>query len=213
MEFASEMVVKATLRDQAIAEVPTTLSPDGRGRPPHLRTWRDGWRHLRFLLLFSPRWLFVYPGLALLALGMVGMLWLLPGPRTIGGLGFDVNTLVFASAAIVCGFQASTLGFLARAYATKAGLLPASRTAERVLAVVSVEGGVLTGLALVSVGLAGAIVATGFWGSRSFGALDPLVSLRLVIPSATALILGGQMMLTAFFIGLLELRTMGRRTS
>jgi hypothetical protein len=105
MEFASEMVVKATLFKMRITEVPTTLSPDGRSRPPHLRTWRDGWRHLRFLFLYSPRWLFLYPGIALCALGIVVSALLLPGPRMIGRVGFDVHTLLFAAMAILIGFQ------------------------------------------------------------------------------------------------------------
>ena len=105
MEFATEMVVKATVAKLRLTEVPTTLSPDGRGRPSHLRSWRDGWRHLRFLLLFSPRSLFLYPGFGLFAIGCLAMAWLLPQPRQLGKVGFDVHTLLYASLAVVVGFQ------------------------------------------------------------------------------------------------------------
>ena len=131
MEFASEMVVKATLQRLKIAEVPTTLSPDGRTRPPHLRSWRDGWRHLRFLLLFSPRWLFLYPGAALMILGLVSMAWLLPGPRQVGGLTFDVHTLAYSAAAIVCGFQAVAFAVFTKIYGINAKLLPEAEDGSR----------------------------------------------------------------------------------
>ena len=114
MEFASELVVKATLFNLRIAEVPVTLSPDGRSRPPHLRSWRDGWRHLRFLLLYSPRWLFLYPGGLLMAIGLVTGAWLLPGPRTIGNITFDVHSLLYSAAAIFIGFQSIAFAVFAR---------------------------------------------------------------------------------------------------
>jgi len=124
MEFASEMVVRATVAGLRIAEVPATLSPDGRSRAPHLRSFRDGWRHLRFLMLFSPRWVFLYPGAVLMLLGIASMLWLLPGPRRIGSIGLDVNTLIYSSAAIVCGFQAVVFAVFAKVFAINAVLLP-----------------------------------------------------------------------------------------
>ena len=136
MEFASEMVVKATLQCLRIAEVPTTLSPDGRSRPPHLRSWRDGWRHLRFLLLFSPRWLFLYPGAVLMALGLASMLWLLPGPQRLGALTLDVHTLVYSAAAIICGFQAIAFSLFTKIYAIDAKLLPADLSSGRHLIVI-----------------------------------------------------------------------------
>jgi hypothetical protein len=129
MEFASEMVVKAKLQGLRFTEVPTTLSPDGRHRPPHLNTWRDGWRHLRFLLLFSPKWLFLYPGILLLFLGFTSMVLLIAGPFTVGDLTLDVNTLVYCSVAIICGFQAAAFWILAQVFAMKAKLLPENDTA------------------------------------------------------------------------------------
>ena len=118
MEFASEMVVKATLQKLKITEVPTSLSTDGRSRAPHLRSWRDGWRHLRFLMLFSPRWIFLYPGIVLMTIGLVSLLWLLPGPRQVGNVTFDINTLVFSAAAIICGFQSLAFGVLSKVFAS-----------------------------------------------------------------------------------------------
>ena len=207
MEFASEMVVKATLQGLRITEVPVTLSPDGRTRPPHLRSFRDGWRHLRFLLLFSPRWLFFYPGAVLMFAGLVSMLWLLPGPRRIPGVGvgLDVNTLVYSGAAIVCGFQALMLAVLARVYAINARLLPDDQRIRRLTSVFSLEVGLLTGLSLILGGLAASAYAVGFWGTVGFGPLDPQVSLRIVAPSATALIVGLQLVFSSFFLGVLGL--------
>lgn len=205
MEFASELVVKATLQGLSIAEVPTTLSPDGRSRPPHLRSWRDGWRHLRFLLLFSPRWLFFYPGAALMLVGLVSMLWLLPGPRRIGGVGLDVNTLVYSGAAIVCGFQAVLFAMFAKVFAINARLLPEDPRMRRVASVFSLESGLVAGLVLLLAGLVAGGYAVGLWGRASFGPLDPRVSLRIVAPSATAIILGLQLVFASFFLGVLEL--------
>src|SRR3954454_21779061 len=164
MEFATEMVVKATLYKLRIAEVPTTLSPDGRSRPPHLRTWRDGWRHLRFLLLFSPRWLFFYPGLALMAVGLVATIALLPGELRIFGAGFDVHTLVYASAMIVVGYQAMLFAVFARIYAMTTGFLPGKPWIESFNEKLSLEAGALVGLGLIAAGIVMSIVALFVWG-------------------------------------------------
>jgi glycosyltransferase involved in cell wall biosynthesis len=206
MEFASELVVKATLQGLRITEVPATLSPAGRSRPPHLRSFRDGWRHLRFLLLFSPRWLFFYPGAALTVAGLASMLWLLPGPRRLGSLGLDVNTLVYSGAAIVCGFQAMLFAVFAKVFAINARLLPEDPRIQRLTSVFSLEIGLVAGLALVVAGLVAAASAVGLWGRASFGALDPQVTLRIVAPSATALILGLQLIFSSFFLGVLGLK-------
>src|SRR5207302_3155749 len=155
MEFASEMVVKATLAGQHVTEVPTTLSKDGRSRPPHLRSWRDGWRHLRFLLLFSPRWLFFLPGLALLILGLVVGLRVIPHPFRIGSVTFDVNTLVAASAMVVIGFQSVLFWLFTQVYAGSEGLLPEEPKVQRVLGKLSLERGLLAGAAIGMAGLAG----------------------------------------------------------
>jgi glycosyltransferase involved in cell wall biosynthesis len=206
MEFASEMVVRATVDGLRIAEVPATLSPDGRSRPPHLRSFRDGWRHLRFLLLLSPRWLFLYPGAALMLAGLASMLWLLPGPRSVAGFGFGVNTLLYSAAAIVCGFQAMAFAMLAKVFAINARLLPDDPRVRRVASVVTVEAGMTAGAVLFVAGIAAAAYAVGIWGRAAFGALDPESSLRIVAPSITALIVGLQLIFSSFFLGVLGLR-------
>jgi hypothetical protein len=207
MEFASEMVVKASLRRLRMTEVPTTLSPDGRSRPPHLRSWRDGWRHLRFLLLFSPAWLFFYPGFSMLLLGAVGMAWLLPEQRSAGAITFDVNTLVFAAAAIVCGFQAVVFYMFAKTHAIRARLLPEDPLVSRLRGVLRLEVGLIVGSIAVAIGLLLAAFAVGAWGVHSFGQLNPQQSLRIVIPSTTLLILGMQIMFSSCLLSILQLET------
>jgi glycosyltransferase involved in cell wall biosynthesis len=206
MEFASEMVAKAALYQLRIAEVPTTLSPDGRSRPPHLRTWRDGWRYLRFLLLYSPRWLFLYPGLALILLGLLTGLWILPGPISVGGVNFDVHTLLYAAMAVVIGFQAMTFALFTKVFAVSEGLLPEDERLNRLLSRVNLEVGLIVGTILLIVGLATSIYALGDWGAHSFGPLDPFRVLRVIIPAVTALVLGCQIILSSFFLSVLRLR-------
>ena len=206
MDFASEMVVRATVDGLRIVEVPATLSPDGRSRPPHLRSLRDGWRHLRFLLLLSPRWLFLYPGAALMLTGLASMLWLLPGPRMLFGFGLGVNTLVFSSAAIVCGFQAVTFAIFAKVFAINACLLPPDARMRRFTSLLNVEVGMALGLLLLVAGLAGSAYALGLWKLAAYGGLNPEVTLRVVAPSATAMIVGLQLIFSSFFLGVLGLR-------
>ena len=206
MEFASEMVVKATLHELRIAEVPATLSPDQRGRPPHLRTWRDGWRHLRFLLLYSPRWLFLYPGLALMIVGALLHALLLPGPRTFGGVTLDVHTLVYAGALILVGYQAVTFAVFSKIYAITHGLLPRSPKQERVFETVTLETGVVVGLALLVAGVAGTVVAVAGWSRLGFGAYDPQTAMRVVVPSVVLLALGSQTIFSSFLLSLLGMR-------
>ena len=205
MEFASEMVVKATLLNMRVAEVPTTLSKSLRTRPPHLRTWRDGWRHLRFLLLYSPRWLFFYPGLVLMLLGFGGMAWLMPGGRLVGHIGFGVQTLLFTAAAIVIGFQSVLFAVFTKVFAVNQGLLPPDKRLERILRYATLEGGLVAGGVLLLLGVAGSIGGFLQWSGTSFGALDPTVTLRLIIPSVTALILGFETVLASFFLSVLGL--------
>jgi hypothetical protein len=214
MEFASEMVVKATLRRLRMTEVPTTLSPDGRSRPPHLRSWRDGWRHLRFLLLFSPVWLFFYPGVLMLLLGLSAMVWLLPGQRSAGAITLDVNTLVFAAAGIICGFQAIVFYMFAKTYAIRSGLLPPDPLVARLRSILRFELGLVGGSVAVVAGLCLATYALGSWGTRSFGTLNPEQSLRVVIPSATLLVLGLQIIFSSCLLSILQLdtRTANART-
>lgn len=206
MEFASEMVVKATLAQLSIAEVPVTLSPDGRGRPPHLRSWRDGWRHLRFLLLYSPRWLFLYPGAFLMLLGLGAGLWLLSGPRTAWGVTFDVHTLLYAAMALVVGFQGLVFAVLTKIFAVSEGLLPPDPRLTRLFKYVTLETGLLAGGLLLLGGLGGSVYALHVWSGRAFGPLDPSRMLRLIIPSVTALMLGGEAVLSSFFLSILGLR-------
>lgn len=205
MEFASEMVVKATLQGLSISEVPTTLSPDGRLRAPHLRTWRDGWRHLRFLLMYSPRWLFLYPGFALMLLGAAVTAWLLPGPRSVGPLTLDVHTLLYASAAILVGFQAVLFAVLTKVFAIGVGLLPPDGRLQRLSRSITLEWGLLVGVVLIVGGLVGSTLAVGIWGSRAFGPLEPGETLRLVIPAVVAVALGSQVVLSSFFLSILGL--------
>jgi glycosyltransferase involved in cell wall biosynthesis len=206
MEFASEMVVKATLHNMAITEVPTTLSPDGRSRAPHLRSWRDGWRHLRFLLLYSPRWLFLYPGIILMIAGLIVGGWLLPGPQTVGNITFDVHTLLYAAVAVIIGFQAIVFAAFTKIFAISERLLPEDPRLNRVFDVVSLEGGLVAGSLCVLVGFIGSIYAVGDWGARSFGALDPTQTLRIVIPAVTLLTIGFQTILASFFLSVLGMK-------
>lgn len=208
MEFASEMLVKSTLFHLRIAEVPTTLSPDRRGRPPHLRTWRDGWRHLRFLLLYSPRWLFLYPGILLLLLGVAVNVWLLPGPRTIGGVTFDIHTLLFGAMAILIGFQSVNFATFSKIFAITEGLLPEDPRLNRVFRYVTLESGLVLGTLLILSGGCLWVFGLSFWRSRHFGPLDPERTLRIVIPGFIALTLGIEIVLSSFFFSLLG---MGRR--
>ena len=209
MEFASEMVVKATLHKMKVTEVPTTLSPDGRTRPPHLRSWRDGWRHLRFLLLFSPRWLFLYPGLVLMLLGLVSTLWLLPGPRVVGGIVLDVHTLLYSATAIFIGFQAVHFAVFTKVYGIRSGILPPDRQLEQFFSIFTLEKGILVGVLLTIVGLAASLYAFSDWSGRSFGPLSPTTTLRVVIPAVLCLTLGCQIILSSFFLSVLG---MGRRS-
>lgn len=206
MEFASEMVVKATLNNLRITEVPTTLSPDGRSREPHLRSWRDGWRHLRFLLLYSPRWLFFYPGALLMILGLALGLWLLPGARTVGNLTLDIHTFLYAAAAVVTGFQAVNFAVFTKIFGVTSGLLPPDAKLEKAFKYVTLESGLVVGVVLFFAGLGLSIYAVSDWGAHSFGSLDPTEVLRLVIPAVTAMMLGSEIVLSSFFLSVLGLK-------
>lgn len=203
MEFASEMVVKATVQGLRIAEVPTTLSPDGRSRPPHLRSWRDGWRHLRFLLVFCPRWLFLYPGAALFLAGALGMALLLPGPLSLGGLTFDVHTLLYASGAMVMGFQAVQFWVFARIYGAQEGVVPEAQRLTALLSRFGLEPALITAVVLVVLGLGLGVAAVAIWGAERFGPLPGMGAMRVAIASVTAMLLGLQLAFGAFFVALL----------
>jgi glycosyltransferase involved in cell wall biosynthesis len=208
MEFASEMVVKATLFKMRITEVPTTLSADGRNRPPHLRSWRDGWRHLRFLLLYSPRWLFFNPGIVLMLAGLIVGIWLLPGPRTVQGVTFDVATLLYSMAAVFIGFQSVLFAIFTKTFAICEGLHSKDSSLNKWYRIFTLEKGLLVGAALTTIGLIGSIYALSDWRSQLFGPLDPVRTLRVVIPSILSLILGLQTILSSFFLSVLG---MGRK--
>jgi glycosyltransferase involved in cell wall biosynthesis len=206
MEFASEMVVKSTLAKLRIAEVPTTLARDGRSRPPHLRSWRDGWRHLRFLLMYSPRWLFLLPGLCCMLLGIAIDGWLLPGPKVIHGVSFDIHTLLFASGLLVVGYQAIVFGVLTKVFALTEGLLPEDPQLTKIFRYVTLEVGLIVGAVVMLLGLASAVGAVAVWKSHEFGLLQPQQTMRLFIPAVTAVILGSQTILASFFLSILGLK-------
>ena len=208
MEFASEMVVKATLNKLNIVEVPTTLSPDGRSRAPHLRTWRDGWRHLRFLLLYSPRWLFLYPGMVLFLVGLVLGGVLLTGPIQIGEHALDVSALVYCMASVLIGFQAILFAAFSRAFVANEGLMPPSPGMQKAFKVLNLERGLIIGLLLLIVGVALAIYGFIHWGSSDFGALDARDAIRLAVPAATLSVLGVETIMGSFF---LSVRGLSRR--
>jgi len=206
MEFASEMVVKASLLRMRVSEVPTTLSPDGRSHPPHLRTWHDGWRHLRFLLMYSPRWLFLYPGVASILLGIGVGLWLLPGPRRIGDTVFDVHTLAYAFGSMLVGFQLVAFAVFTKVFAITEGLLPEDARLNRVFHYVRLETGLIAGAVLVVLGIAGSLFALSTWARSSFGPMNSESLLRIVMPSVFALTLGAQVIFSSFFLSILGLR-------
>ena len=203
MEFASEMVVKSSLAGLRMTEVPTTLSPDGRSRPPHLRSWRDGWRHLRFLLLFSPRWLFLYPGVVTFFIGLIISLWLLPGPQTIGRWTFDVDTLTYSLGLVLIGAHISVFAVSARVFGTQEGFLPPNPKFERIFNYVNLEVGLIFGVALLLIGLCILGFALHIWHATGFGDLSAQRMLRLTLPSATCMMLGVEAIFGSFFLSLL----------
>jgi glycosyltransferase involved in cell wall biosynthesis len=205
MEFASEMVVKATIFKLNISEVPTTLNKDGRTRPPHLRTWRDGWRHLRFLLIYSPRWLFLYPGVFLMFLGVFMSALIVQGPVDMfNQVYFDTNTLLYAGAFIIVGYQAVSFGIFTRAYAVQVGFLPEKDSLTKATQLVSMELGLVIGLLVLFAGMGGTFYSLYVWEESNFGQLDYSKILRIVIPSVVAIILGLQTILSSFFLSVLS---------
>ncbi|WP_199904918.1 glycosyltransferase family 2 protein [Nocardioides sediminis] len=206
MEFASEMVVKASLTGLDIVEVPTTLRKDGRSRPPHLRSWRDGWRHLRFLMLYSPRWVFFYPGLVLAVLGLVATAVLLAGPVFIGDFGLDVGTMIYSAAVAVVGYQAVLFFLLSKVYALHEGFLPASARFRALEGRLNLENIIVAGVVVFVLGLVWLVVSFVWWGDSDFGPLDPTDSVRRVLPAALSLIIGAQTIMAGVFLSLLRIR-------
>jgi glycosyltransferase involved in cell wall biosynthesis len=205
MEFASEMVVKATLGGRRVSEVPTTLKKDGRSRPPHLRSWRDGWRHLRFLLIFSPRWLFLIPGMTAFAIGAIGTAFLAFGPVVIGEVGLDVMSQLYLSALTVVGYQAVIFAILTKMYAQHEGfMIPRSRSFDKLEKRISLESGAIAGLLLFLIGVGIAVAQLGMWASAGFGALDANAVVRVAVPAALLMILGAQTIMAGLFLGVLK---------
>jgi hypothetical protein len=205
MEFASEMVVKASLYKLRIDQVPTTLSPAGRTRAPHLRTWRDGWRHLRFLLLYSPRWLFLYPGALLMLVGFLFALRLFFGPIKIFGTSFDIHTMLYFAIAIILGYQAIVFAVFTKVFAIGEGLLPEDPKFINLFRYITLEAGLLVGGLSFLFGAGMSIVAFITWSDRSFGPLEPSTTFRIVIPAVLFLILGVQTIFSSFFLSILGL--------
>lgn len=204
MEFASEMVVKASLHRLSMKEVPVTLSPDGRDRAPHLRSWRDGWRHLRFLLLLSPRWLFLYPGLALFALGMGGMAWLLPGGVQVANVVFDIHTLLYCSAGTMAGLQLTLFAILMRCLGAQNQLLPANAVTRWFMESFRLEVGLLMALLLCLGAIGIALQSLLLWQHTAFHDLNPSVVMRHAIPAVTMGVAGIELMMFSFFITFLQ---------
>ena len=207
MEFASEMVVKASLFNLKIIEVPASLSKHGRTRQPHLRTWSDGWRHLRFLLMHSPKWLFYIPGCFLFFTGLVLMLLTVFNPfEIISGIHLDANTLLFGGVFIITGFSCLALGMFTRTYATEEGFLPKSKLDDKIEKIFTLEIGIVMGFFVFFCGLAGSIYAFYVWQQAKFGNLEYKQILRIVVPSATLILLGTQMLFSSFFVGILKIK-------
>ena len=205
MEFASEMIVKAALLGMRVGEVPVVLYPDGRDRPSHLRSWRDGWRHLRFLLLYSPWWLFLVPGAVVATIGSTALVALACGPVRLGSVTLDVHTMLYAAVAVILGLQSVTFALFAKVFAVREGLLPPDRRTEALGRGIPLELGLALGIAAVLGGLVGSWNALEAWREVSFGNLEPREILRLVIPSILAIVLGAHLVLTSFFLGLLAI--------
>ena len=207
MEFASEIVVKSCMSGLRIAEVPTTLKKDGRSRPPHLRSWRDGWRHLRFLLIYSPRWLFLYPGLAVLGLGLLASLVLLVGPVSIGSVGFDVGTMIYAAGFAILGYQAVLFSVMTKLFGAREGLLPMSARYRQLVERFSVERGLILGIVIFLAGILLTVVQVIRWGGADFGAMDAGQTVRTAIPAVLGLVLGFQTIMFSMFTGVLGIPT------
>ena len=206
MEFATEMIIKASLFDEKVAEVPITLHPDGRkSHAPHLKTFRDGWRTLRFFLMYCPRWLFVIPGVLLVLLGLIGYGIAMPGVK-VGGVTFDAHTLLFASLAILCGYQSILFAIFTKTFAINEGLMPEDPQLARFFDIINLERGlILSGIAIV-LGISLLIAAVNQWWTVNFGHLDYAQTMRLVVPGVTLTALGFQTILSSFFVSILGMR-------
>ncbi|MEO8205301.1 MAG: glycosyltransferase family 2 protein [Chthoniobacterales bacterium] len=210
MEFASEMVIKATLENLSITEVPVTLHKDARSRPPHLKPWRDGWRHLRFMLIYSPKWLFLVPGAVFFIIGLLGTALTVSGPFWIGGIGLDVGVLLISCMSILLGFQLVSQAFYAMVFAIGEGLLPNNPKLSGLFKVWNLERGACIGILIILAGLVPIISAVVNWRDVNFGALDYSANLRHLIPGLTLCFLGIQMIFASFHLSVLGLKTTSR---
>ncbi|WP_046755889.1 glycosyltransferase family 2 protein [Kordia jejudonensis] len=206
MEFASEMIVKSKLNGLSIAEVPTILHPDGRSRPPHLNTWRDGWRHLRFLLLYSPRWLFLYPAIVMILVGTILSTILIIQPITFAGIVFDVHTLLYTASSVVVGFQFLAFYALTKIFAVENGLLPKSDRYDNLFKYFNLEKGLIAGFLILALGIYLSINGLLDWKATSFSDLKPAETLRIVVPAVFTVMLGLQIILFSFFFSILGLK-------
>lgn len=209
MEFASEMIVRSALAGLQLREVPTRLAKDGRDRPPHLRTWRDGWRHLRFLLSFSPRWLFLYPGLLMVCIGGVLTMRLMIGPVAVGRAVLDVHTMLYSAGLVLAGAQIVLFAVVARTFAITTGLLPDDGLLTRLWRVVTLETGLIASAMLVAAGVGLGGLAVLQWTQSGFGELEPAVTMRRVIPSVLLVVLGVQGLFSSFLLSLLGMPKSG----
>ncbi len=208
MEFASEMVVKAVLNGLRIAEVPIILYPDGRSKPPHLRSWRDGWRHLRFLLMYSPRWLFFYPGIIFMILGLIIGFWLLL-PRDIGFTTLDIHTMLYCGVAILIGYQCIIFAVLTKMFSTTVGLAPPSRRLERLYSYFTLEIGLIAGGIMLLTGVLATLYAFLQWRSSAYGPQVPAHLMRIIIPAGILLTIGIETILASFFLSILGIKRQG----
>lgn len=206
MEFASEMIVKSHLLKLKIAEVPTTLKKDGRSRKPHLNTWSDGWRHLRFLLLYSPKWLFLYPGLFLMLFGFICSTILVIIPIKLNNITFDVQTLLYTMSALLIGFQFVIFYGLTKVFAVTQKLLPKSNRFDTIFKYITLEKGLILGFLLVLTGIISSLIAVSFWSENHFGTLNFRATSRIIIPAAFIIIIGIQIILFSFFFSILGLK-------
>lgn len=207
MEFASEMVIKASLLGMKVCEVPTELHPDGRDRPPHLRSWRDGWRHLRFMLLFSPRWLFFYPGLFLILLGLVLSIWTLISPINILNIAIDIHSLAYFTAIIIIGFNLVLFAIQSRYYGYRSGLIPNPPKFGSLMRYFNLERGLFLGFTMITLGIGLGFWAFIVWSRFQFGDLNPQMIMRIVIPSVSVIIMGTQVVFFSFFMSILDIKT------
>lgn len=206
MEYASEMVVKATLNELKMTEVPTTLSPDGRTRPPHLRSWRDGWRHLKFLMMYSPNWTFLYPGLILTIIGLVVTGFICLGPINIGNVNFGINTMMYGAVAVLVGVNVTSFALFTKAYALNSGFIPNSNKTVSTFEKFTVEKGVVLGVVLTVIGLIATVIAFIIWGNNSFGNLQPESIMKITIPAVTLIAIGLELIFASFFLGILDIK-------